>query len=236
VSAADQISWSSSAIAFDNWRNAVESAGHIVLLFSIGKGSCRGFSVFDPRASVIAVNTAWNEEARIFTLFHELAHLITRTSSACVESLRTSDQADPVERWCERFAAEVLMPKADVEALLRQQGWKPGTEVSNLDVAAFVARRFKVSLRAAVIKLISFNAARWDLYDQIPTVADKKPEVGGGTGRSRTEIREDQFGDRVASLLVDAVAKDVISRSQAVDFLDIPDRAFDDLAQTAHGA
>jgi hypothetical protein len=49
-------------------------------------------------------------------------------------------------------------------------------------------------------------------------------------------MREDQFGDRVATLLVDAVEKDVISRSQAVDFLDIPDRAFDDLAQAAHGA
>ena len=64
-------------------------------------------------------------------------------------------------------------------------------------------------------------------YDQIPMAADKKPEAWGGMGRSRTEIREDQLGTRVASLLVDAVEKDVISRSQAVDFLDIPDCAFD---------
>jgi Zn-dependent peptidase ImmA (M78 family) len=236
VATTDQTAWPSSAIAFDHWRTAIEDAGHIVLLFSIGKGSCRGFSSWDPRVPIIAVNTAWNEEARIFTLFHELGHLITRTSSACVESMRKSDQGDPVERWCERFAAEVLMPKADVEAALRQQGWTRGQEITNLDVPALVARRFKVSLRAAVIRLISVDAARWDLYDQVPVVADRKPETGGGAGRSRTQIREDQFGDRVASLLVDAVEKDVIGRSQAVDFLDIPDSAFDDLARTAHGA
>jgi len=32
------------------------------------------------------VNTYWNAAARIFTLFHELAHLATRTDSICVEN------------------------------------------------------------------------------------------------------------------------------------------------------
>jgi Zn-dependent peptidase ImmA (M78 family)/DNA-binding XRE family transcriptional regulator len=236
VTTAQQLAWPSSSTAFDHWRHALEETGHVVLLFSIGKASCRGFSAWDPRAPIIAVNTAWNEEARIYTLFHEFGHLITRTSSACVESLRTSEAGDPVERWCERFAAEVLMPARDVEAVLRQQGWTPGTRITNLDTAATLARRFKVSLRAAVIRLVTTGAATWDLYDQIPVVADKKPEAGGGTGRSRTEIREDQFGDRVASVLIDAVERDVISRSQAVDFLDIPDSAFDDLPRAPHGA
>jgi len=236
VTTAQQFAWPSPAIGFDHWRRALEDAGHVVLLFSIGKASCRGFSAWDPRAPVIAVNTAWNEEARIYTLFHELGHLITRTSSACVESMRTSDHGDPIERWCERFAAEVLMPRKDVEAALRQQGWTQGTRITDLETAAAIARRFKVSLRAAVIRLVTIAAANWELYDLIPVVADKKPEGGGGTGRSRTEIREDQFGDRVASVLVDAVEKDVISRSQAVDFLDIPDSAFDDLARPTHGA
>lgn len=236
VAIGDQLAWPSSAAAFDKWREALEEAGHVVLLFSIGKASCRGFSSWDPRVPIIVVNTAWNEEARIFTLFHELGHLVTRTSSACVETIRTTDQIDPAERWCERFAAEVLMPRADIEATLRQQGWESqGPDIASLDIPALIARRFKVSLRAAVIRLITIGAARWDLYDQIPLVADKKPEAGGGTGRNRTQIREDQFGDRVAALLVDAVANDVIDRSQAVEFLDIPDSAFDDLARTTPG-
>ena len=75
MTTAQQFAWPSSAIAFDHWRRALEDAGHVVLLVSIGKASCRGFSAWDPRAPVIAVNTAWNEEARIYTLFHEFAHL-----------------------------------------------------------------------------------------------------------------------------------------------------------------
>ncbi|MFZ0800114.1 MAG: ImmA/IrrE family metallo-endopeptidase [Terriglobales bacterium] len=216
-------------MAFDEWRTALERTGQLVFLFSLGKDSCRGFSLWDDFAPVVAVNTAWNESARIFTLFHELGHLITRTSSACLESIRTTPRTDPVERWCERFAAGVLMPTKDVEAALHQYGSRGQT--ASLAIAKSLANLYKVSLRAAVIRLIGLNAATWALYDEIPPISDKKPPGGGGQGRSRTQIREDQFGDRVTSILVTAVEKDLLTRSQAVEFLDIPDTTFDDLAE-----
>lgn len=181
---------------------------------------------------MVAVNTAWNESARIFTLFHELAHLITRTSSACVESIRTAPRTDPIERWCERFAADVLMPIKNVERTLRQYGWHPGGHIINLTIAGKIASLYKVSLRATVIRLIDLNAATWALYDEIPPISDKKPPGGGGKGRSRTEIREDQLGGRATSLMVAAVERDVLSRSQAVEFLDIPDARFDEFVRS----
>lgn len=230
ISTTDQKEWASPSIAFDEWRSALERSGHLVFLFSLGKDSCRGFSLWDDSAPVVAVNTAWNESARIFTLFHEMGHLITRTSSACMESLRTSSRTDPVERWCERFAADVLMPNQDVVRTLRQYGWNFGEHVTNLSVARKIASLYKVSVRAAVIKLIELNAATWNLYDDIPPISDGKPPGGGGSGRTRTQIREDQVGNRAASLLVAAVEREVLNRSQAVELLDIPDVTFDELA------
>jgi Zn-dependent peptidase ImmA (M78 family)/transcriptional regulator with XRE-family HTH domain len=231
ITASEQREWTSPSVAFDAWRAALERAGHLVFLLSLGKDSCRGFSLWDDFAPVIAVNTAWNEAARIFTMFHEMGHLITRTSSACVESVRTSSRMDPVERWCERFAAALLMPAKDVEGTLRQYGWRPGSHITTLSVAKSIANVYKVSVRAAVIRLIELNVAGWTLYDEIPPISDKKPPGGGGRGRSRTQIREDQYGDRATSLLVYAVEKDILARSQAVEFLDIPDATFDELAQ-----
>jgi Zn-dependent peptidase ImmA (M78 family) len=236
ISTRDQKRWTTPAVAFDEWRAVLEAAGHLVFLFSIGKDSCRGFSLWDESAPVIAVNTSWNEPARIFTLFHELAHLITRTSSACVESLRTTSRTDPVERWCERFAADFLMPINDIETTLRQSGWNSGESITDLSIAWKIASLYKVSLRAAVIRLIEMGAATWVLYDQIPPISDSKLPSGGGTGRNRTRIREDQLGGRVTSLLLDAVENDVLSRSQAVEFLDIPDAAFDELTRTGRRA
>jgi len=230
ISTQQQKRWATTSQAFDNWRVALEQTGYLVFLFSLGKNSCSGFSIWNDSAPVIAVNTAWNESARIFTLFHEFGHLLTRTDSACLESRRTSGRVDPIERWCERFAAELLMPDRDLLATLRERGWRPGTHITDLNTASHVARLYKVSLRAAVIQLIELNATTWNLYDEIPPLSDYKPFGGGGRGRDRTQIREDQLGERTTALLVAGVERDVISRSQAVDLLDIPDVRFDEIS------
>jgi hypothetical protein len=102
-----------------------------------------------------------------------------------------------------------------------------------LGVAGTIARKFRVSLRAATIRLIELGLATWDLYEEIPPAADAKPEGGGGGGgRNRAQIKEDEFGARGTSLLVEAVRRDLIARSQALDYLDIPDAAFDSLLES----
>ena len=80
-----QASWTSPSRAFDHWREAVGGIGVTVFVYSLGRDSCNGFSLWHARAPVIVVSSAWREEARIFTLFHELGHLLLRGSSACLE-------------------------------------------------------------------------------------------------------------------------------------------------------
>jgi Zn-dependent peptidase ImmA (M78 family) len=227
VSVDEQQRWPSAAQAFDFWRNAIERLGVTVFVYALGKESCNGFSLWHSVAPVIAVSSAWREEARIFTLFHELGHLVTRSNSACVERRVSARPRDPVERWCERFAANVLLPRSAVERFVGATLRSPITEIS---VASSLARRARISLRAATIRLIELGLASWDLYDEIPPLADNKPEGGGGGGgRNRLAIREDEFGPRGTRLFVEGVRKEVIGRSQAVSYLDIPDTAFDQL-------
>jgi Zn-dependent peptidase ImmA (M78 family) len=235
VDVSQQREWQNPAIAFDRWRESLERYGHLVFLFSLGKESSQGFSLWDEFAPLVAVNTAWNESARIFTMFHEFGHLVTRTSSACLEPRRTSSRTDPLERWCEQFAASVLMPTRDVQATLRGQGWHSGVQVTDLSLAKRLASLYKVSLRASVIRMIEIGAATWALYDQIPPISDAKPAGGGGKGRSRIEIREDQLGDRASFLFVEAVNREILDRSQAIEFLDIPEVTFDALAEPPAG-
>jgi Zn-dependent peptidase ImmA (M78 family) len=224
----DQLRWPSAAQAFDHWRVAVERLGANVFLYALGKDSCNGFSLSHALAPLIAVSSAWREEARIFTLFHELGHLVTRSDSACIERRVNARPKDPVERWCELFAASVLLPRAAVERFLGPDAMR--ARITDIGTASGLATRARISLRAATIRLIELGLADWDLYDQIPPLADKKPEGGGGTGRNRLAIREDEFGARGTRLFVEGVKQDVISRSQAVSYLDIPDEAFDHLA------
>jgi Zn-dependent peptidase ImmA (M78 family) len=225
ITVADQARWKNASVAFDAWRGAVESLGVTVVLFPMGVESCRGFSLWDDASPLIAVNTAWRDEARIYTLFHELGHLVTRTNSACSESPATPDARDPVERWCEEFSAALLMPRESI---------RETAQVSDLQALARLARAHKVSLRAMAIRLIGLSKATWALYRDIPAASDAKTQGGsGGTGRNRREIRQDELGARGTEIFVAAVQRDIISESQALDYLDIPAVEFERLRSEA---
>lgn len=219
-----QLAWRSASVAFDAWRSAVEALAITAVQFPMGPKACRGFSLWDDSAPLIAVNTAWTDEARSFTLFHEFGHLLTRTDSACASAPATVDTGDSTERWCEAFAAAVLIPASALVSVPR---------VDTLAPLSTLARRFKTSLRATALRLIELEKASWALYDLIPPVADSKKGGGGGTGRNRREIREDEFGRRTTEMFVSAVKRDIMSESQALDYLDIPSSEFERLASVA---
>jgi Zn-dependent peptidase ImmA (M78 family) len=219
--AVGQKRWQSAAAAFHAWRAALEQSGVFVLAFPMGSDACRGFSLWNDRAPVIAVNTAWSIEARIFTLFHEYGHLLTRTNSACVEGThrRTSAQSDTVERWCEQFAAAAILPREELERLLVHRGRT--NRITELDDVRKIAGHFRASLRATVLRLVDLDAAGWDLYRSVPPASDRKVESGGGAGRDRTQTRLDQYGAHTMTTFSTALQQDIVSRGDVLDYLDV---------------
>lgn len=229
ISVETQLKWKDESHALLGWRLAFEDLGVGVLLLSLGEDSARGFSIWDDRAPLIALNTHWNTPARIYTLFHELGHLLTRTSSLCQEEVGSHKHgADPVERWCESFAASALLPWASVEEYLRTKAKWDGSSQVTLQTAGKLARKFKVSVRAAALRLISNGLAGWDLYRSIPKVSDSKGSGGGGTGRDRCKIRLDEYGTRTARVLLRGVQGDVLTRDDVLGYLNVGE---DDLQQ-----
>jgi hypothetical protein len=79
------------------------------------------------------------------------------------------------------------------------------------------------------LRLIELNLASWDLYHELPAAGDAKRGGGGGKGRDRQEIQEDQLGGRAIDLFRRAVETDVMSRSQALTYLDVPDPSLESL-------
>jgi Zn-dependent peptidase ImmA (M78 family)/transcriptional regulator with XRE-family HTH domain len=221
--------------AFRKWRATVEQEGALVFLLSMGADSVAGFSLWDERAPVIAINTSANHQARTFTLFHEYGHLLTRTSSLCLDSsgTRLSMPTDPAERWCEQFAAAVLLPWDRVADVLKEMGHGDTKRINDLEVAKRIASHFNVSLRAATLRLIERELATWDLYRRIPTAAEAKRPGGKPTeeGRDRTVIRWEQYGQRTIDLFMDAAERRVLSRTDVLDYLDVPDSALDRLSE-----
>jgi hypothetical protein len=187
----------------------------------MGEESCRGLSIWDDAAPLVAINTFWVAEARVFTLLHELAHLSSRTNSACAEDpVQRLSAADRTERWCDRGAAAVLIPAEALTSVLSAHA-EPKGPGRDLTRVSRIATQFRVSRRAAALRLIEHRLAPWSLFRSIPPHGERLQRGGGGVGRTRAETRRQQYGQRTMTLFRDALENDVLGASDVVDYLDV---------------
>ncbi len=91
----------------------VESLGVAVFQLSLTQDNLRGFSLVDEQMPVIAIKRgSESPTAKIFTLFHELGHIILNEGGIC--DINFDPNAQQIEKWCNAFAAEILVPSAQL--------------------------------------------------------------------------------------------------------------------------
>lgn len=162
ISPDEQFKWKDAYSAFNAWRTAIESKNILVFQFKFPIEDARGFSLMDKEPPAIAINSTDNILARIFTLFHEYAHIllgITEIYSGEEEIITERG----VENWCDRFASEFLILekvlKKDKDFLLFIQSKRLDPEIlQNL------SKKFKVSKQAILTRLKTLNLIEDDVY------------------------------------------------------------------------
>ncbi|MCG8408959.1 MAG: ImmA/IrrE family metallo-endopeptidase [Phycisphaerales bacterium] len=116
----------------------------------------RGFALVDDLAPVVFVNGADTLAARMFTLAHELAH-IWLGESALSDVGPSSAPSQRIEAWCNRVAAEFLVPISDLRRELTRGD--PLTEVQRL------ARTFKISTLVVLRRLLDARRISRETFD-----------------------------------------------------------------------
>jgi len=88
------------------FNGVVENNGHR----KIPVEECRGFVLVDGIAPFMFINNADWKSAQLFTIVHELAHIWTG-KSAGFDFRKLQPVDDPIEKLCDKVAAEFLVPE-----------------------------------------------------------------------------------------------------------------------------
>jgi Zn-dependent peptidase ImmA (M78 family) len=117
----DQSAWRDEYVALNSWKAAVERAGILVSQTEkLPMSEARGFSLALLPLPIVVVNSKDSPRGRIFTLLHELAHVLLRASGVCDlhESSGSKRDVDVVEVFCNRVAGHTLVPESSLSAAL----------------------------------------------------------------------------------------------------------------------
>lgn len=229
--------------AIPDWETALrqlirkaEDAGILVMASSVvgsnshrhlDVGEFRGFVLADDLAPLIFLNGADSKSAQMFTLGHELAHLwlgtsgVTDTQAGQVPTQRT-------ERWCNRVAAEFLMP---LQAL--RSTYQSDTTIA--DEIQRLARLFKVSTLVALRRLFDAGyidqATLWRQYRQEEARLRELKERRQASGGDPYRTIPARASKRFARAIVSSALEGMTSFSEANRLLGVRKSAtFDRLA------
>ena len=150
--------------AFSYFRGILEDKGIIVAqITEVSLEEMKGLSIYYDKYPIIAVNNRDYERAKVFSLFHELAHIIRRSSSLCM--IDFDERNDDEEKLCDRIAAEILMPdfsfKSTADEIKEEYyGW-------STQCLQAIGDRFAVSSVAVVRRLYELSIISYPEYQKL---------------------------------------------------------------------
>ena len=163
VTIEEQQNWRGVEDALRRWREVVESKGIWVFknAFKDDEYSYSGFSLADEKFPVIYINNTMSKGRQIFTLFHELGHLLLDLGGIDFRedvSDKFEDQYRGDEVFCNAFAAELLVPR---ETLLG-----PTTSTPETSEIKEWADKYKVSRIVILRRWLSMDLISKEYYEE----------------------------------------------------------------------
>jgi len=184
-------------------------------------GEFRGFVLVDEYAPLVFVNGADFKAAQMFTLAHELAHLFFG-SSAAFDLREMLPANDPVEKACNRVAAEFLVPGQELHKFwpYARNNQEPFQTIAHhFKVSAIVAARR--ALDTGLIQKATFLKFYYEYRDKERVAASKSK---GGDFYLNQSLR---LGPRFAFEVIRAAKEGRLLYSEAYHLTSLYGRTFD---------
>lgn len=221
----EQVAWPNAYAALASWRQAFERNGVLVFQTTgVSIEEARGFSLSESPFPAVVVNSKDAPNGRIFTMFHELAHVLLNAGGLCDLDDRGSSEKQRVEAFCNQIAAAALLPR---EPFLRDRAViaRPGRHAWTLSELERVARRVSVSREAVLRRLLTLGRTTKNHYESVRAellrhYAERAKEATGGPV-TQTQKVLNRCGTLYTSLVLGGYHERKISASAVPDFLEV---------------
>ncbi|MFA6049182.1 MAG: XRE family transcriptional regulator [Candidatus Micrarchaeia archaeon] len=213
-----QLTWRDPRIALNEFRKAIENKNIFIFQMALPTEQAQGFSLPDYKAPVIVLNSKDMYERRLFTLFHEYAHILLGESGVCTDLESQSD--NQIERWCDQFAGSFLVPKEDLLSKISDN-----TQITYEKLSA-LAKSFSVSKHMVFVRMsITGKLSAYDksvlskIFSRNKDNVNKKSASKGGIPPHRRCLS--QKGNKFVSLVLENSRKNQITTSEALGHLEV---------------
>lgn len=219
ISIQEQIKWSTSSNAYNNWRNKLESKNILVLQFPIPLEEARGFTFLSSGVPTIVISSKDSLNGRIFSLIHEFSHLLLRNEGI----YSFYDTYEKNEIFCNHFSGAFLVPERDFIELFNfdlkafdSSDFDVYIEkmARNLSVSKYVILRRLEKLHLITNKKYQDKANAWEEKDK-----DKKSRNFGISSYPQRIIS--QKGLYYISLVLRANRMGLLNKADTLEYLDI---------------
>jgi Zn-dependent peptidase ImmA (M78 family)/DNA-binding XRE family transcriptional regulator len=172
----------------------------------------RGFNILAD-ISVIVLNEGDKPSIKLFSLFHEVCHLIKRKSGIC--SIEVEQKDEDIEPFCNLFSAEFLVPSEDLK--------REYEKFSQLDENAIseLSKIYGVSKQVLMLRLLWSGYIDNERYSQFKQVGVKKQKEKMFGRRNWDKVFQNRVGDLAIKETASAYRTGKISYSEVFDILNM---------------
>lgn len=174
----------------------------------------RGFSLNSTKAPIIFINQKDSQNAQLFTMVHELAHLFIDDEGISQESEQHDYSHIQKEALMNRVTAEILVPKVLFE------------RETSTDVEA-LAKKYKVSRYVIARRLLDFEKITDNQYKELIKSLKASPpsrkKTDGGNYNNNLKFRVD---DTFFRFVHNAIMQDRVSYTEAFRLIGVGYKGF----------
>jgi Zn-dependent peptidase ImmA (M78 family)/transcriptional regulator with XRE-family HTH domain len=220
ISLSDQINFKDPEDALKKWRSAIEGSGVYIFKNSLDQKRVSGFSLQHEEFPIIYVNNSTAKNRQIFTLFHELCHILLGDNGILfdgkLEFGNYSTAQKRMEIFCNRVAAEVLFPKSEFKKTLQNNSKSLDLRIRE------AALTYKVSREVILRRFLDEKVIDEETYEaHIIKWANAPDPKNAGSGGNYYATNASYLGENYIKLVLSKHYIGQLSLGQVADYLGV---------------